>query len=300
MQTEIATPRLRIRYERSGPSGGRPLILVHGWPDTLRTWDGVLSPLHAAGFETIVPSLRSYGGTVFLDPDTLRSGETVALARDILDLADVLGISAFGLAGHDWGARALFDACILAPERIDFAVALSLGWKPAAAGITPSWHQKQAFWYQWYLGAEHGAAAFRSDPEGFCKHLWDTWSPPGWYADDDWRQAAEAFAGADWCDVVVHYYRARWGQAEPDPFYAGERAIANSATAILTPTMVIHGLADGCCLPELSENCASYFPNGFARETLEGVGHFPQRETPSEVAGFIMAWAETQNGAPNT
>ncbi|MCB2078204.1 MAG: alpha/beta hydrolase, partial [Novosphingobium sp.] len=191
----------------------------------------------------------------------------------------------FGLIGHDWGTRALYDTAILAPDRITAAVALSLGWRPAGSGSGGlSWAQRQAFWYQWYLGTEHGAAAFRSDPKGFCRRLWDTWSPPGWFEEEAWERASAAFSGTDWCDVVIHYYRARWGQAPNDPSYKSDFEAVAAAKAIAVPTMIIHGVADTCCLPELSADCASFFPAGFALEMLEGVGHFPQRENPEAVA----------------
>jgi len=294
------TRSLEIAYERSGPRDGRPLVLVHGWPDSLRCWDGILPALHAAGIETIVPNIRGYGPTVFHDPTAPRSGETAALARDVLDLADALDLDRFGLVGHDWGTRTLFDACILAPDRIDNAVALSLGWWPASAARAVSWAQKQAFWYQWYLATPHGAEAFKADPHSFCRHLWETWSPAGWYSQNDWREAATAFQNPDWCEIVIHYYRARWGQAETDPFYDADTARIRSATHITVPTMIVIGLADSCCLPELSENCEPYFTGAYSRETLPGIGHFPQREAPDVVASLIIGWSRTHDRDANT
>jgi len=299
MISEVITPSLKIELERSGPSEGAPIFLIHGWPDSVQTWNGILNQLHDAGFETFAPSLRAYGGTMFQEAATSgrgetplpRSGETGALARDILDLADALNIPRFGLVGHDWGTRALFDACILAPERIGFAVALSLGWTPPSAGRELSWRQKQCIWYQWYLATPHGAAAFRADPEGFCRHLWETWSPKGWYREEDWQEVLAAFHSPDWCDVVIHFYRARWGLAEPDPYYAADLEVIGRAKEILTPTMVIHGLEDGCCLAELSDGCEDYFPGGYALETLPGIGHFPQREAAEDVGRLILDWA---------
>lgn len=285
------TGRLSISFERSGPARGFPVMLVHGLPDSLRCWDKLLPALHNAGYETIVPELRGYGATTFLDISTPRSGETAALARDLLDLADALELGRFALAGHDWGTRALFDACILDPDRVTAAVALSLGWRPAgrgSAGLT--WQQRQAFWYQWYLATPHGAQAFKADPDGFCRRLWDTWSPDGWYAKADWDLVRRAFTGPDWCDVVIHYYRARWGQAEPDPAYAVDSRKIAATHVISVPTMIIHGAADGCCLLELSDNCGPYFPAGYAREILDGIGHFPQREAPDSVAGLMLGW----------
>jgi pimeloyl-ACP methyl ester carboxylesterase len=65
---KIKTKVLRQAYEQSGPKKGEPLILVHGWPDSPRTWDKVLPALHQAGYQTIVPYLRGYGPSSFRDP----------------------------------------------------------------------------------------------------------------------------------------------------------------------------------------------------------------------------------------
>ncbi|MEM8972713.1 MAG: alpha/beta hydrolase, partial [Pseudomonadota bacterium] len=88
--SHIQTSRLSIEVETSGPDNGFPVIMLHGWPDSLRCWDLVLPQLHRGGLRTIVPSLRAYGGTHFLSADTPRSGQVVALARDALELADAL------------------------------------------------------------------------------------------------------------------------------------------------------------------------------------------------------------------
>jgi pimeloyl-ACP methyl ester carboxylesterase len=58
MLSILETPALSLAYEVSGPERGSPVILLHGWPDDVRTWDRVLPALHAAGLKTIVPYLR--------------------------------------------------------------------------------------------------------------------------------------------------------------------------------------------------------------------------------------------------
>ena len=99
------TSILRIAYERGGPDSGTPVILLHGWPDDARTFDQIVPALQAAGFQTVVPWLRGFGPTSFLSADTMRSGEIVAMAQDVLDLADALNLKTFAVVGHDWGAR---------------------------------------------------------------------------------------------------------------------------------------------------------------------------------------------------
>jgi pimeloyl-ACP methyl ester carboxylesterase len=48
--------------------GGKPLLLVHGWPETRRIWERNVAPLAAAGFEVIAPDLRGFGASP-LAPD---------------------------------------------------------------------------------------------------------------------------------------------------------------------------------------------------------------------------------------
>ena len=82
----VEIPLLRVAYEVAGPANGFPVILAHGWPDDVRTWDRVLPALHRAGYRTYVPWLRGYGPTRFLRDDTFRSGQLVALGQDLVGL----------------------------------------------------------------------------------------------------------------------------------------------------------------------------------------------------------------------
>ena len=295
----VATPRLNIEVELSGPSDGPVVVLLHGWPDSLRTWDPVVPKLNRAGLRTVVPSLRGYGRTEFRDAATPRSGQVVALARDAFALADALEISKFALVGHDWGARAVFDASILEPARLTSAVAISLGWKTPEAQLPLSPDQARQFWYQWYFATKHGEIAFRQDTETFCRHLWETWSPPGWFDEQDWQQVVAAWQSPDWCDVVLHFYRSRWRHYQPDPAYEADEKKARHATEITVPTRIIYGAADTCCLAELSQDCDRFFPGAYSYDVIAQAGHFPQREAPDQVAALIADWVGQHHAGTN-
>src|ERR1700758_4214313 len=94
-----ATSTLNIAYEVGGPSDGFPVVLLHGWPDDVRTYGRVVPGLHAAGFRAVAPYLRGFGDTSFLSKDTMRSGEIVAMAQDAIDLADALNLPKFAVIG---------------------------------------------------------------------------------------------------------------------------------------------------------------------------------------------------------
>jgi len=70
----VDTAALEIELEEEGPPDGRPLLLLHGWPDAPRGWRPVASRLHESGWRTIVPALRGSGATRFPSPDTPRDG----------------------------------------------------------------------------------------------------------------------------------------------------------------------------------------------------------------------------------
>jgi len=284
---------LAVAYYDFGPEDGRPVMLVHGWPDDALTWGRVLPTLHDGGFRTIVPYLRGFGETRFRDDAAMRSGTLAALGQDILDLADALGLKKFDVVGHDWGARGAYIAAVLAPDRIGHCVALSVGWGTNDPDQALSLRQAQNYWYHWYMALDRGAGLVENDRISFTRYLWDTWAP-GWnVSDDEFALTAKSFDNADWAEIVLHSYRVRWGLAPLDPAYiAAEERVAADPT-IHVPTLVIHGGGDPCNGPETSEGKEAFFKAAYKREVLDGIGHFPQREAASETAKLIAGFLQT-------
>src|SRR6267378_4284612 len=109
----VRTPALEIGYEAYGDTAGFPIVLLHGFPDDVHAWDAVAPPLAAAGYRVLVPYLRGYGPTRFLNPDAPRMAQQAAIGQDLLDFMDALELRSVGLAGYDWGGRAACIAAIL-------------------------------------------------------------------------------------------------------------------------------------------------------------------------------------------
>jgi len=94
---------LNIGYAEAGPSNGRPVILLHGWPYDIHAFEEVAPILAAKGYRVIIPYLRGHGTTRFLSDDTMRNGEQAAIALDTVALMDALKIPKAIVGGFDWG-----------------------------------------------------------------------------------------------------------------------------------------------------------------------------------------------------
>jgi pimeloyl-ACP methyl ester carboxylesterase len=281
----IRTPTLEIAYEESGPATGSPVVLLHGFPDDVRAYDGVAPPLAAAGWRVIVPYLRGYGPTRFLDPQTPRSGQQAALGQDLLDLLDGLGIERAALAGYDWGGRAACIVAALWPERARCLVSIggyniqniALSGRPAAP------EHEHRLWYQWYFHGERGRAGLAANRRPLCRLLWRLWSP-NWHFDDAmFERTAAAFDNPDFVDVVIQSYRHRYGLAPGDPDLESIEERLAGQPPITVPTIVLHGEADGVSPPQSSEGHRHLFAGPYQRRVIPVAGHFLPQEAPAAV-----------------
>ena len=282
------TPLLRVGYEDWNAAAPRAVMLLHGWPDSQRTWRAVAPRLAAAGYRVVVPALRGFAPTSFRAADTPRAGQLAALGRDLIELIAALRLDRPSLVGHDWGARAVANACGLAPDIARHLAMVSVGYGTNDPRQPLSLIQARNYWYHWYMATERGARSVREDRLNFTRLLWDTWSPPGWFDDAEFQATAEAFAGDDWAEVTIHSYRHRWGHAAGDPRYAADDAALVPAPVLSVPTLVVHGGADTCNPPESSAGKERWFSGPYRREVIAGVGHFPSREAPDEVARLLL------------
>jgi pimeloyl-ACP methyl ester carboxylesterase len=285
----IRTDVLEIAYLEDGPKDGQPVLLLHGWPESPAGFEKISSRLHEAGFRTIAPFLRGFGETHFLSSATPRVGTAAALAQDALDLMDRLGKQRFHVVGHDWGARIGYALAALAPERLSSLSALSVAFQPRFEFRTPSYQQSRRFWYQFFMCSDKGAKRVTEDPIGFSRFQWETWSPPGWFTDDEFKATARAWENPDYPAITLNGYRSRWLEGEPwDPRYNEAQSKLSKVERIDVPTLMIQGGSDFCDPPSESEELEQCFTADYERIVIAEVGHFPHREAPSAVADAIL------------
>ena len=281
----LQTSGVEFSYREVGPQDGLPVLLLHGFPYAANAWDDVVSALQSSRrkLRLIVPSMRGYGATM-VRKDNLLSGEEAALAHDALVLANALGCERFAVIGHDWGARAGFDACVLAPDRVVGHLALSSPYMMYDGRDLPP-KQVQSYWYQWYFQTAQGKKGLEENAQDLCFQIWRAWSPNWRFSKRLFEETAAFWKNSQFAPVVLDSYRHRWGNSLGKPAYAREQAQldAKPKTKIGTPTIFGFGTDDHCVWPEASEEQGKYFTGTYERLAIKGSGHYPPREDPSAV-----------------
>jgi pimeloyl-ACP methyl ester carboxylesterase len=100
---------------------GRPIVMLHGWPQHWYLWRRVI-PLLAPHARVLCPDLRGFGWT----DAPGRGYDRETMAQDVLALLDELALDRVDLVGHDWGGWIGFLLALRRPERIGRFVALSI------------------------------------------------------------------------------------------------------------------------------------------------------------------------------
>ena len=287
---------LDVAYLESGSASGLPVVLLHGFPYDVHTYDVVARSLSAAGRRVIVPYLRGYGLTHFLHRETPRVGQQAALGCDLLSLLDALSIQRATLAGYDWGGRAACVVAALWPERVNGLLSCGTGYnlQNSREALKPSEPEKERLrWYWFYLNSERGQAALRENRAGLCRYLWRDFSPTWVFDDATYSQTAASFDNADFVDVVLHSYRYRIGAVPGDPHLEALEQQLSAEPQITVPTIVLQGADDGVDPPAAPEEIKPHFTTLRRLSTLDRVGHNLPQEAPDAFAAAILELGQT-------
>ncbi len=282
---------LNVAYLESGPADGPAVVLLHGFPYDVHSYDTAAEQLAANGRRVIVPYLRGYGPTRFLRSETPRVGQQAALGSDLMALLDALSIPKATLAGYDWGGRAACVVAALWPERVRGLVSCGAGYNlqnsvQALKPIEPA--TERLHWYWFYLNSGRGEAALIEDRAALCRYLWQDFSPTWQFDDRTFTQTALSFANPDFVEVVLHSYRYRIGAVPGDPHLDAMEQRISAEPRITVPTIVLQGADDGVDRPMSQEKIAPHFTALKRVTTLNLVGHNLPQEAPEEFTAAIL------------
>jgi pimeloyl-ACP methyl ester carboxylesterase len=114
--TGIGLPTgVTLRVQLGGPEEAEPIVLLHGFPESHRTWRAVAPDL-ARDYRIVAPDQRGFAGSD--KPQSVEEYKVDKIIADLLALADALGIGRFTLVGHDWGGAVAWAAALRHPDRV--------------------------------------------------------------------------------------------------------------------------------------------------------------------------------------
>ncbi|HEX4014377.1 MAG TPA: alpha/beta hydrolase [Candidatus Cybelea sp.] len=285
---QIDAGLLNIGYAEAGPSGGQPVVLLHGWPYDIHSYVDVAPILAAAGYRVIVPFLRGYGTTRFLSSSTVRTGEQAPVALDVIALMDSLGIKQAIIGGFDWGARTAAIIAALWPQRCKALVSVSgyliTNRKLTVQPLPPK--AELGWWYQYYFATENGVLGYTKYRHDFAKLIWTIVSPNWHFSDATFDRTAAAFDNPDHVAIVISDYRWRINLVKSQPQYEHLEAQLAQGPIISVPTITIASDFDGPA--KSGAGYRSKFSGKYSHRILNGIGHNVPQEAPQAFAQAVI------------
>ena len=273
---------MELAFVREG-EGGRPLLLIHGWPETRRIWWRNVEPLAEAGFEVIAPDLRGFGDSG-LAPDGFY--DIAASSRDMEALVRELGHESCCVCGGDYGGVIAYDLSLRFPGFVERQALFNMPPPvlPDAPEIPRETRQAADYFIRQGRDAD-GLAAELDTPEkrrryvaGMYGHRF--WGAPGAFTSEDVDLMTEPFGDADRFRASIALYEHAMGTREwsekprffePNP----------------TPTLLLYGPEDHVVPRDFPARMAAALPDRAGPFVVEGAGHFLQWEKSQLLNGAL-------------
>lgn len=141
---------VRLHVAQAGAEDGRPVILLHGFPEYWGGWLHQIPALAAAGYRVWAPDQRGYN--LSDKPKGIDAYVLDELAADVAGLIDAMGVEKVLLVGHDWGAAVAWWTALHYPQRLEKLAILNVP-HPIVMRKTLSgnWRQMLKSWYMFFF-----------------------------------------------------------------------------------------------------------------------------------------------------
>ena len=256
---------LGLRVLESGPPGGTPLLLLHGWAISAYLWRHNISALAAAGYRVHAPDLPGHG---LSDAPLAKGSYTLeTLADDVSALLDALELERTAVVAQSMGARIALE--IARRHRV---TQLAL-FGPVGFGEVSSARDFAPF-----LPNIPGALASMLVPRELVELVQRrVYGKIGWFTE---RDIDEYWAPTQFPAVVQAAMQMLrefdWAPLAP-----------TTLAEIPTPTLVVFGTLDGTVKPVNAEQLVKALPHG-RLEWIEGGGHVVMEEVPDAVNALLL------------
>jgi pimeloyl-ACP methyl ester carboxylesterase len=274
-----------LAYDHAG-AGGRPLVLLHGWPETRRIWERNLEPLAEAGFHVIAPDLRGFGDSPLAADDRY---DVAAHSADLEALVRGLGHERVVVCAGDLGGVVAQDLSLRFPGLVD-RLCLFNTIPPLLEGGPPPLSRATRMAADYFIRQSKdadGLAAELDTAEKRRRYIATFygsrfWAAPGAFSPEDVDRMTEPFADADRFRASIANYE-----------YAGGPRQAPEPPRLLepnpTPTLILYGPEDHVIPADFPQRMEAAFPNRAGPFVVQEAGHFLQWER-ADVLNGALRW----------
>lgn len=280
-ELQLTANGLRFRCLADGPEDGALALLLHGFPEGAESWVPQLAALARAGYLTVAPDLRGYGGTDC--PEGEEAYRMTHLVGDVVGLIDVLGRERCHLAGHDWGSLVGWSVASRHPGRLLTWSALSVGHPNAFTGTIHNDPDQQARSSYVHLFQIRGKAEAVLAEDGYrrLRRIYQVGPRPDAVPEVAVETFVRGMSRPGRLTAGLNYYRANLD---------GEAEHAMAPGAIRTPSQLIWGDQDPAVGPASARLTGGHVEAEYRLEVLEGAGHWLQFQRPDDVSRLLLEW----------
>lgn len=275
-----------LAFTGKAMGNGSVVLMLHGFPDSINTFDAQIPAFAAAGYRAVTVTMRGY------EPSSQPADgdyHVIRMAEDVVAWIDQLGVPKIHLVGHDWGANIAYATAALAPDRLasltTIAVPHPLRFAEAFA-TDPEQQVRSAYIMEFQTpGFEN---QILSNDCVYLEALWKSWSPE-WSVPPPLLAAMKAtMSQPGVARAALEYYR----QAFDVTSEAALQGHALFTRPITAPTLGICGEQDRCITAGIFVNAMRRddFANELRVEQVAGAGHFTHAEAPASVNAIILDW----------
>ena len=285
-----------LNVATAGPPDGPPLVFLHGFPESHRTWRGLV-PLLEDRYRLIMPDQRGFAGSDA--PQDKGDYATDKIVADLFALVDALGLDEFTLVGHDWGGAVAWAAALRGDPRLKRLVIVNAP-HPVLfqKSLIEDHDQRAASQYITAFrspGFEHAPAAMGWDAffdKSFGGHVDLALIPP-----EEKAQYLAEWSQAGVFNAMLNWYRGAAvmvpppGVTVPLPDF-----LLRAFPKVQVPTLVVWGMRDKALLP-LQLDGLDALVERLTIVRVPDAGHFLPWEKPQAVAAPLRSFLEALRGA---
>lgn len=270
MQIGVGDLTFSVRVD--GDADARPVLLLHGFPQSSLSWSRVTPLLTDAGLRTIAPDQRGYSPEA--RPVGVPAYAMTELVGDAIGLLDALSLSTVDVVGHDWGGLVAWQLAGRHPERVRSLTAISVPHPAAlseAMASDPDQQQRSAY-----------IRLFRE--EGKAEEV---------LLADHAKRQRRLFAGSGLAESEVAEYieplRAPGALTAALSWY---RAISRQDAAlgpVSVATTFVWSDDDAALGRSAAQACERYVSGPYRFVELTGVSHWVPEQAPVALAEAVLA-----------